>query len=70
MLTPYSESSETFEYKGQMICVATTGDTRPIVEANCRYFKQRGDAAISATRTKSGSVDALNEFAGKHPTPF
>lgn len=24
---PYSESPETFEYKGQMICVAPAGDT-------------------------------------------
>ena len=61
---PYSESPETFEYKGQMICVAPAGDTRAIVEANCRYFKMKGcDVAISATRTKGGSIDALNEFA-------
>ena len=62
-LHPYSESPETFEYKGQVICVAPAGDTREIVEANCRYFKQKGcDVAISATRTKGGSVDALNKF--------
>ena len=60
----YSESPETFEYKGQVICVAPAGDTREIVEANCRYFKQKGcDMAITATRTKGGSVDSLNEFA-------
>ena len=60
----YSESPETFEYEGQVACVAPAGDTREIVEANCRYFKQKGcDVAISATRTKGGSVDALNEFA-------
>ena len=61
---PYSESPETFEYDGYVVCVAPAGDTRVIVEANCRYFKQKGcDVAISATRTKGGSVDALNEFA-------
>ena len=44
--------------------MAPAGDTKEIVEANCRYFKMKGcDVAISATRTKGGSVDALNEFA-------
>lgn len=62
----YCESPETFEYNGLVVCVAPAGDTREIVEANCRYFKQKGyDVAISATRTKGGSVDALNEFAAK-----
>lgn len=61
---PYCEMPETFEYQGRIVCVAPAGDTREIVEANCRYFKQKGcDVAISATRTKGGSVDALNEFA-------
>lgn len=61
---PHSESPETFEYNGHVVSVAPAGDTREIVEANCRYFKQKGcDVAISATRTKGGSVDALNEFA-------
>lgn len=63
---PYCEMPETFEYQGRRVCVAPAGDTREIVEANCRYFKQKGyDVAISATRTKGGSVDALNEFAAK-----
>lgn len=61
---PYSESPETFEYKGNVVCVAPAGDTREIVEVNCRYFTQKGcDVAISATRTKGGSIDALNEFS-------
>ena len=61
---PHSESPETFEYKEKVVYVAPAGDTSEIVEANCRYFKQKGcDVAISATRTKGGSVDALNEFA-------
>ena len=60
---PYSESPETFEYNGHVVCVAPAGDTREIVETNCRYFKQKGcDVAVSATRTQGGSVDALNEF--------
>lgn len=60
---PYSESPETFEYNEHVVCVAPAGDTREIMEANCRYFKQKDcDVAISATRTKGGSVDALNEF--------
>mgnify|MGYP003413659150 CR=1 FL=1 len=63
---PYCEMPETFEYLGRIVCVAPAGDTREIVEANCRYFKQKGcDVAISATRTKRGSVNALNEFAAK-----
>lgn len=63
---PYCEMPETFEYLGRIVCVAPAGDTRVIVEANCRYFKQKGcDVAISATRTKRGSVNALNEFAAK-----
>lgn len=45
---PYCESPETFEYNGFVVCVAPAGDTREIVEANCRYFKQKGcDVAIS-----------------------
>lgn len=61
---PYTEMPETFEYNGLKVCVAPGGDTRKIVEDNCRYFKMKGcDVAISATRTKRGSVDALKEFA-------
>lgn len=33
---PYSESPETFEYNGCVVCVAPAGDTREIVEVNCR----------------------------------
>ena len=63
---PYCEMPETFEFKGLIVCVAPGGDTRKIVERNCRYFKaKRCDVAISATRTKWGSVDALKEFAEK-----
>ena len=61
---PWSEAPETFEYKGLMICVAPGGDTRAVVERNVRYFKlKRCDVAISATRTKWGSVEALEEYA-------
>ena len=61
---PDSDTPETFEYKGQIICVAPGGDTRVIVEANCRYFEAKNcDVAISATRTRQGSAEALNEFA-------
>jgi hypothetical protein len=61
---PDSDTPETFEHKGQIVCVAPGGDTRGIVEANCRYFKAKNcDVAISATRTRWGSADALNEFA-------
>ncbi len=63
---PYCDKPETFEYNGLVVCVAPGGDTRKIVEANCRYFKiKRCDVAISATRTKWGSVDALKEYADK-----
>lgn len=61
---PNSDSPETFEYNGKIISVAPGGDTREVVEANCRYFKMKNcDVAISATRTRWGSADALNEFA-------
>lgn len=47
-----------------IVCVAPGGDTRKVVEANCRYFKAKNcDVAISATRSKWGPADALNEFA-------
>ena len=52
---PWSEKPETFEYNGLVVCVAHGGDSREIVENNCRYFKIKGcDVAISATRTKGG----------------
>lgn len=61
---PWSEAPETFEYNGLLICVAPGGDTRAVVERNVRYFKlKRCDVAISATRTKWGSVEALEEYA-------
>lgn len=66
---PNSDTAETFEYRGMVVCVAPGGDTRRIVEDNCCYFKMKGcDVAISATRTKQGSVDALKEFAEKEGT--
>lgn len=35
-----------------------------VVEENSRYFKaKKCDVAISATRTRCGSAEALNEFA-------
>ena len=61
---PWSELPETFEYNGLVVSVAPGGDSREIVESNCRYFKVKNcDVAISATRTKGGSADALKEFA-------
>lgn len=61
---PDSDTPETFEYNGLTVCIAPGGDTREVVEANCRYFKTKNcDVAISATRTRKGSAEALNEFA-------
>lgn len=61
---PNSDKPETFEYKGLIVCVAPGGDTREIVESNCRYFKDKNcDVAISATRSKWGPYDALRDFA-------
>ena len=61
---PHCDMPETFLYKGLTICVAPGGDTRKIVEDNCRYFdKKQCDVAISATRTKYGSAVALTEYA-------
>ena len=61
---PCCEAPETFEYKELIVCVAPGGDTREIVESNCRYFKEKNcDVAISATRSKWGPNDALRDFA-------
>lgn len=61
---PSCEMPETFEYEGMVVCVAPAGDNRTTVEANCRYFKMKNcGVAVTATRCKGGSVDALNEFA-------
>lgn len=66
---PWSESPETFEFKGFIICVAPGGDTYEIVNDNCKYFESKKcDVAVSATRTKWGSVDALNDLARKKKT--
>lgn len=66
---PWCESPETFEFKGRIICVAPAGDTSEIVETNCDYFESKKcDVAISATRTKWGSVDALTDFARRKKT--
>lgn len=60
---PNSDTAETFEYKGLVICVAPGGDTEDIVERNVRYFKSKNcDVAISATRTSGGSVNALHRY--------
>lgn len=61
---PDSDTPETFVYNGLVVCVAPGGDTKEIVEANCLYFKMKNcDVAVSATRTRMGSAEALNEFA-------
>lgn len=61
---PDSDTPETFVYNGLVVCVAPGGDTKEIVEANCLYFKMKNcDVAVSATRTRLGSAEALNEFA-------
>lgn len=60
---PNSDSPETFEYKGMVVCVAPGGDTYDVVYNNCRYFKSKNcDVAITATRCKGGSVDALHSY--------
>lgn len=60
---PNSDTPETFEYKGLVICVAPGGDTEDIIERNVRYFKSKNcDVAISATRTGGGSVEALHRY--------
>ena len=33
---PDSDKPETFDYNGQIVCVAPGGDTREVVEANCQ----------------------------------
>lgn len=58
-----SDTPETFEYKGMIVCVAPGGDTEEVVDRNVRYFKSKNcDIAISATRCKGGSVDSLVRY--------
>lgn len=60
---PDSDTPETFEYKGMIVCVAPGGDTEEVVDSNVRYFKSKNcDIAISATRCKGGSVDSLVRY--------
>lgn len=60
---PESDTPETFEYNGMVVCVAPGGDTKEIVESNVRYFKDKNcDVAITATRCRGGSVEALRRF--------
>jgi len=60
---PNSDTPETFEYKGLLVCVAPGGDTYEIVERNVKYFKSKNcDVAISATRTGGGSVEVLKGY--------
>lgn len=57
---PDSDTPETFEYKGLIVCVAPRGDTEEIVDNNVRYFNSKNcNVAISATRCKGGSVTEL-----------
>lgn len=66
---PNSDTPETFEYNGLIVSVAPGGDTRAIVESNCRYFKSKNcDVAISATRTSGGSVEALQHIEQEKQT--
>lgn len=60
---PASDTPETFEYKGKVVCVAPGGDNEEVVENNVQYFKSKNcDVAISATRCKGGSVTALQKY--------
>ena len=64
---PDSDKPETFLYKGLTVCVAPGGDVREIVEGNLRYFTgKQCDVAVTASRTKGGTVDALTEFAANN----
>jgi len=66
---PDSETPETFEYKGLIVCVAPGGDNEEVVENNGRYFKSKNcDVAISATRSKGGSVEALQRLENAEGT--
>ena len=64
---PDSDKPETFLHKGLTVCVAPSGDVREIVEENLRYFTgKQCDVAVTASRTKGGTVDALTEFAANN----
>lgn len=61
---PWYEMSETFVFKGQVVCVTPGGDDRARLLENIRYFKaKKCDVAISATRCKGRSVEELQKYA-------
>lgn len=61
---PNSDDPETFMYKGLLVCVAPAGDTGDIVKRNTRYFNaKKCNVAFSASRTKGGTVDVINQYA-------
>ena len=63
---PWCENPETFEYNGQIICVAPAGDSSDIINANLRYFdSKKCDVAITGSRSKGGTIKALVTYATK-----
>lgn len=59
-----SDDSETFMYKGLVVCVAPAGDAGDIVKRNIRYFKNKKcNVAVSASRSKGNTVDTLKQYA-------
>lgn len=60
------DEPETFLVDGKVVCVAPGGDTREVVDNNLRYFfENRCDVGCTATRTKWGPKEAINEFVEK-----
>jgi hypothetical protein len=68
---PYMDQKRTFNIDGLTVCVATAGDNKMEVDANVRYFEEKGcDIAVTATRGKGATVRTLEKYADKCGAPI
>lgn len=62
--TCWTDRREVFVYNGKIIAIATGGDDANAIQQNCAFFvAKKCDIAISATRTRGQTCDALCTFA-------
>lgn len=60
----WTDRQSVFVYNGKTIAIATGGDDADAIQQNCAFFvANKCDIAISATRTRGQTCDALNIFA-------
>lgn len=70
-LTPlvpnYTDRKATFVFNGLTVSVCTAGDNATEIKQNEAYFNnQKCDIAITASRSKGESVDAINAMANSN----